>query len=376
MGFFDFLTRGRPAEVPAARAERRPVDGRASSISAAHAAAAVSPPPMVAPPPGPVSVAAAPVPVELASFSPIRASSLDPARRQAITKVFRDVPRPPRLMHQLLSPDFVTNASSAELADLIVGEPLIAARLLATINSPMYGLRSPVSSVDQAVTLLGLDAVRALCLQYLMITSFQADTPARQLVLDATWKASALACELTQRLAQGLGIPDGGSLVSQVVLTFLGRLATAARMPRALLTQIPARGLLARVRMEQATLGLMSSEIGRLLMTDWGLPEGVASDAADIDWVLVTPYRTLEPVRASRLALCYISARLGERLAFDLDTGLAQLDILQDDDPELYFAKRYFEHPALSGLPQQLREPSLQEAMDRMRLASAPAPAP
>ena len=371
MGIFDFLTRSKPVEPPVPRA---PIDRR---VTEARSVAATRPDPApIAPPAAPPAAPAPaimPVPVDLASFTPLRAASLDGARRQAITQVFRDVPRPPRLMHQLLSPDFVTSASSSELADLIVAEPLIAAKLLATINSPMYGLRSPVASVEQAVTLLGLNAVRSLCLQYLMIHSFQADSPARQRVLDGTWKASALACELTQRLAQGLGMPDGGSLVSQVVLTFLGRLATAARMPRGLLTQIPARGLLARARMEQATLGLMASEIGRLLMTDWGLPGGVAADAADIDWVLVTPYRSLEPVRASRLALCYISARLGERLAYDLDTDLARLDLLADEDPELYFAKRYLEHPALAGLPEQLRVPSLQQTLDRMRQAGAPA---
>jgi HD-like signal output (HDOD) protein len=134
------------------------------------------------------------MPRELAAFKPVRTRHLDTPRRDAFIKVFQNVPRPPRLLHQLLSPDFVTHASSAELSDLIVAEPLLATKLLTTINSPMYGLRSPVSSVDQAVTLLGLTSVRTLCLQYLMINSFKADSAARQQILDATWNASGLAC--------------------------------------------------------------------------------------------------------------------------------------------------------------------------------------
>jgi HD-like signal output (HDOD) protein len=308
-----------------------------------------------------------PLPAELARFRPVRATELDAARRETFVRVFQNIPRPPRLLHKLLSPDFVTNASSAELADLIVAEPLLATKLLSTINSPLYGLRSPVASVDQAVTLLGLTAVRALCLQYLVMHSFKADSRERQLLLEATWNASGLACELTQRLAVGLGVPDPGSLVSQVVLTFLGRLATVATMPRGMLNKVPARDLLARSSAEQALLGLSASEVGRLLMAHWGLPEAVAGDAADIDGVLVTPYQEMEPVRASRLGLSYLCARLGERLAADPTARLEGFDLMGDPDPEMHHIRSYLEHPALAGLVAQLSHPVTVSAINRLR---------
>jgi HD-like signal output (HDOD) protein len=329
--------------------------------------APVAPPPVVPPP---AAWRSQPLPPELAAFRPVQASQLDGSRKQALIKVFQNIPRPPRLLHKLLSPDFVERASSSELADLIAAEPLLAAQLLRTINSPMYGLRSPITSIDQAVSLLGLTAVRSLCLRYLMINSFRADSPQRKEILDATWQASALASDITLRLGQSLGYMDIGSLVSQVVLTFLGRLATASGMPRGLLAQVPSRGMLARTQAEQNLFGLSSAEIGRLLMQDWGLPAAVSDEAAEVDAVLFAPYAAWEPVRASRLALCYLAARLGERLAHDPQASLEGFDFMADPDPELFHVRAYTEHPAFAQVEAQLRNPGLIAGVQRMREAS------
>jgi HD-like signal output (HDOD) protein len=333
----------------------------ASAPSASAAAAAVE---------APAAWRSQPLPPELAAFRPLMAAQMDGSRKQALIKVFQNIPRPPKLLHKLLSPDFVERASSSELADLISAEPLLAAQLLKTINSPMYGLRSPITSIDQAVSLLGLTAVRSLCMRYLLINSFKADSPQRKQILDATWQASALASDMTLRLAQSLGYMDTGSLVSQVVLTFLGRLATASGMPRGLLSQVPSRGMLARTQAEQNLFGLCSAEIGRLLMQDWGLPPAVCDEAAEVDAVLFAPFAAWEPVRASRLALCYLAARLGERLAFDEQATLEAFDLMNDPDPELYHLRAYTEHPAFAGVQAQLKNPSLIAAVQRTREAS------
>ena len=157
--------------------------------------------------------------------------------------------------------------------DLISAEPLIAAKVLATVNSPLYGLNQAVNSIGQAVTYLGLNTVRSLCIQYIVRSSFMSDSSNRRQLLDETWSASAMASELAQRLTQGVGVDDRGALVSAVVLSFLGRVAVVATTPRAILDTLPTQGLLEREVAEQSRLGLCSAEIGRLLMTEWGLPE-------------------------------------------------------------------------------------------------------
>ncbi|MFO1327958.1 MAG: HDOD domain-containing protein [Rubrivivax sp.] len=354
----------RPAPRPAPRPAARP---EAAGASAALAAAPVTPAP-AAPP--------RPLPPALAAFRVIGVDEWSGERRSRYITAFGEVPRPPRLLQQLLSPDFVHSASTAQLVDLINAEPLFAAKLLSAVNSPLYGLQRRVTAVDQAVMILGLETVRSVCLQYMMIASFKADTPQRQALLDTTWAASAMASEITQRLAQALQLDDRGATVSAVVLSFLGRLATVALTPAGVLGRIPARDLLARKGAEQQLLGLGATEIGRLLMIDWGLPDAVIDDACDIDQVLVCPRAQMDPRRASRLALAYLGARLGERLAHQELPDLAAFDLLSDDSAELFHLQSHLDHPTLARLPERLRDSSLHAAIARMRgdaLALSPA---
>lgn len=349
------LFKRRAATAPAPATRERP-RVRAEAPAMAHDAEAPA-------------VSAIPIPPELAGFSLRRARDLPAERQAAYLATFRDVPRPPKLLHQLMSPEFLNAANSVELVDLITAEPLIAAKVLKTVNSPLFGLKNPVTSVGQAVTYLGLSMVRSLCLQYILIAAFKADSAERQEVLDATWRASALASELTHQLSYRVALPEPGLTVSAVVLSFLGRLATAATMPRTLLAQVPSRDLLARARAEQERMGLPASEIGRLLMVDWELPERIVSEAADIDTLLVRPSSELDPARRARLALAYLCARLGERLAAGELPDLIAFDLNSCADRELFHLRGYLADPALSRLGEYLRTPMLSADLQRMLAA-------
>ncbi len=314
-------------------------------------------------------LAAPTLPAELAGFQHVLADTLTPERRSTFVAMFRDVPRPPKLLQHLMSPEFLNTADSSQLVELIGAEPLIAAKVLAAVNSPFYGLKSPVRSAGQAVTYLGLNSVRSLCLQYILITAFKADTPQRQQVLDGAWRASSLASELAQQLCHRLNLPEAGTTVSAVVLSFLGRLATAATMPQGMLAKVPERDFLQRSRAEQGLMGLCAGEIGRLVMVHWGLPDHIAADAADIDTVLVTPFSALDSERSARLALGYLCARLGEQLACGERTDLLDFDLHHSTAAELHHLQGGLDDARLAALPQLLREPRLSGELQRVLMA-------
>ena len=311
----------------------------------------------------------APMPPALASLHLVRAAELPEDRRQAYATTFQNVPRPPKLMHHLLSPDFVNTASSAQLVDLITAEPLIAAKVLSAVNSSTYGLKSPVGSIGQAVTYLGLNTVRSVCLQYILIATFTTDSDERRAMLDAAWTASAIASELTQKVSQRLDLEDRGSLVSAVVLSFLGRIGTTATVSREMLPTLMRTGLLARTVAEQDALGISASQIGRVLMADWGLPEQVVEDASDIDEVLVRPAADFAPERGSRLAICYLCARLGERLAEGTIADLSQFDDTLAGDAEFHQLRSYAAHPKVAKALQVVRSPDVVASMQQMLAA-------
>ena len=319
-------------------------------------------PAFVAVPPAPVE----PLPTELAGFSWLTEQDLDPMRRDALLTAVRGIPRPPHSMQKLLSPDFVARASSGELSELVMGEPLIAAKVLSTVNAPFYGLHKPVTSIGQSVTFLGMNTVRSICLQYMLAEAFKPKLAEAQRSFDTIWRSSSIASELCVRLGKALNLPEQGSLSTQVVLSFVGQLATASLIPPAGLEKWLQCDRLERAQLEQELLGLNACEIGCLLMKSWELPEDLVNDVGNLGRQLVTPFMTTSPQRAPRFALGYLCARLGERLALGQLDGLEGYEARQDNVIDTHHLRQSLAHPALARLDQALASPELIATVDQM----------
>jgi HD-like signal output (HDOD) protein len=315
---------------------------RAAPASAAAAVAPAAP------------VLAAPVPAVLAAFRPIRLTDLAADRQLALADALQRIRRPPSALQQLTSPAFLESASSAQLSELIMTEGRVAAQVLAAVNAPFYGLRQPVAGVGQAVTFLGLNTVRGICLNALLNESFNVSDPALRRQFKTIGRASAFASELCARLAPKLGLPAQGTLVTQVVLSFLGPMAAAALLAREQPDWSMAQDLLTRSEAEQARLGLTASALGGLLLNLWGLPATIADEVAAIDGILVTPAQPKDPPEVAQRALCYLCARLGERLATGALTDLASFDPMADDCASFFHLRGHLQTPALARLPEFL----------------------
>lgn len=299
-------------------------------------------------------------------------AQMEPDKRDRLMAAICDIPRPPHALARMLSAEFMAKASSGELSELVLGEPWIAARMLARVNSPIYGLRKQVTDLGQAVTFLGLQSVRAICLQTLMAESLHPTQPGVQKTFDTLWLASSIASELATRLDKGLKLNAPGTLSTQVVLSFVGPLATASLIPPTGLSAWLQRDRLARTRLEQDLLGLGASEIGHLLLTHrWSLPTTLADDVRDGGRLLVTAPAGIAPDRLPRLALAYLCARLGERLALGQLHSLDDYVPAEDDAVDMHHLRACLTHPALAGLNEVLHASELRRAVQQMQVGTA-----
>ena len=347
--------------------------GRGATPRAAQASAgvrpsvpAVPPTPVVrAPAASPVALAPVPMPVPArqAAFRPTALDDLAADQQMRLADTLRRIPRPPSALQQLTSPAFLETATSGQLSDLIMAEGRVAAQVLAAVNAPFYGLRQPVASVGQAVTFLGLNTVRSICLKALMEASFDLSQPALRRQFDTLSRASAFASELCARLALKLGMAAPGTLVTQVVLSFLGPMASAALLAHEPNDWSLEQDLLTRSETEQARLGLGASALGSLLLHLWGLPATIVDEVAAVDAILVTPAgpKGLSPM-APR-ALCYLCARLGEQLATGALSSLAGYDPMADDSEAFFHLRGHLQAPALARLTEHLRATDIGHAM-------------
>lgn len=296
----------------------------------------------------------------LKGFEPVRAGDLPPDEAHAVGELLSRIPRPPSALHKLVSPEYLAQTHSAELSEMVMAEPQVAAKVLAVVNSPLYGLKMPLSSITQAITFLGMNSVRSICLQYLLDESFRSDDPEVKRIFKALWNASAFASELCFKLAQMLELPEQGTLVTQVVLSFLGQVASHSLMPKALVLPMMSKGLLERSRIEQQQLGLCATELGSLLMRQWELPESIISRVHAVDQVL------LAPADSMATALCYLSARLGEKLAWGEVTDLAAFQIDQEVGPEFFHLQGFLQGAGMARLNDCLHKPALVSSVNTM----------
>lgn len=281
--------------------------------------------------------------------------------------VIGGIPCPPQSLHQLLAPDFFDRIGPAELTELLRGEPLIAAKVLATVNAPFYGLSQPVTSIEHAVAFLGMETVRNICVQYLLAQAFKPELSSSQRSFDTIWRASSIASELALHLGKALNLPDHGALATKVVLAFVGHLATAALLPHNAVEEWLVRGRLERAQLEQEVIGLSAGEIGTLVLRLWALPGQLVNDVSDSSRVLVTPASVFDPQDVPYLALSYLCVGLGERLALGDVFALAGYEPASDTVDEHHYLRGYLQHPALAGLNDALNSPALVAVVQQMR---------
>jgi len=112
-----------------------------------------------------------------------------------------EIPPLPAAVSRLLSEINRTDPNVDLLGKMISADPEIAAKVLRTVNSPLFALKNPVQNIVHAISLLGLERIRTLVLSYTMLKTL----PEPEIVLfdhEAYWTDSLLHAFLAQHLCR------------------------------------------------------------------------------------------------------------------------------------------------------------------------------
>ncbi|MDD3018369.1 MAG: HDOD domain-containing protein [Comamonas sp.] len=228
--------------------------------------------------------------------------------------------------------------SLRRLNQLFAADPVLAAWLLGHANSGVYQLTGTITSVAQAVALLGVSQLRIL------VRKAQISLTGRVQGMDRLAALSQASARLARSLANLLAL-DAGTAHAAGLLHGLGQMALHQRQPQQMqrLTDIlpvwdPRRPLL-----EQQELGYMSNQTGAMLLRDWGVPAPVWQPIRDMEQPL--NHADFEPlVAVLHLAVWVQRARISGWAQRDLVAGFplevaaaVGLDmdvVLQQDAPD------------------------------------------
>jgi putative nucleotidyltransferase with HDIG domain len=190
------------------------------------------------------------------------------------------IPSFPQIAIRVLQLTNNEDVSIRQLGDLISFDPSFSSEVLTVANSALYAPRVPVTSILQAIAVLGLNRLKGVCLT-VGIRAYLGKSLNR-LSLRAIWRHSLACALIAEQLAQG-GSMNRNTAYTAGVLHDIGRLAMVVIRPEtydALLMNH--RGSPDSILpLERGLFGFDHCEAGKHLIADWKLPadfEVIVSD--------------------------------------------------------------------------------------------------
>lgn len=91
------------------------------------------------------------------------------------------------------------NATAQQMREVVCADPALASKILRVVNSAFYGLPSQVRSLDRAILLLGLSAVKNIALAASVARMFSVEHMAHHAVSRGIWRhsiATGVCCRM------------------------------------------------------------------------------------------------------------------------------------------------------------------------------------
>ena len=83
----------------------------------------------------------------------------------------------PQVLAEVIRVTDSEDSTAGDIADVILKDPPLSARILRVVNSPFYGPVRGISTINQAVVTLGIRAVKALALSTSLYKLFDTENP-------------------------------------------------------------------------------------------------------------------------------------------------------------------------------------------------------
>jgi HD-like signal output (HDOD) protein len=195
-----------------------------------------------------------------------------------------------------------------ELVALISADPAFSAQILRVANSPLFGFRSQIDSLQSALVVLGLRRVRALTMT--VATSNHMKAALRVEELSRCWRHMLACALLTDELARSCAAFEDRAYTAGL-LHDVGRLGLLLAYPAeyAELLRNADRNALELLDCERESLGMDHCEAGRKLAAEWNLP-------ADFQIIAARHHDPQSNSAVDLLTLVHLGCRLADSLGF------------------------------------------------------------
>ena len=177
------------------------------------------------------------------------------------------LPTIPTIVGKVLTMCENPRVSLAEMASIIAQDPVLAARILKVVNSPIYGFPGRVSSLTQALLLLGLNVARGLLIGVSVVEIMQKS-------FLGLWEHSVGCAIVARIIARKKGLKDPEEISVAGLLHDIGKVFLSLKFPdlyKQVIRDADARRTFIS-DIEKESFGVTHAEVESWIGRKWNFP--------------------------------------------------------------------------------------------------------
>jgi len=178
-----------------------------------------------------------------------------------------------KVLHLLEDPDI----PASRIMEVVRYDPVITMRLLQVCNSALFGLKRRVESLQQAMIILGSQAMMRLIVAFGALDLLRTPLSGYGLERGELLDHSVACATLSQSLLKELNFPEDHAVFTGAILHDVGKLVLneyAGEQYREISKMVDEEGQSA-IEAERAVLGVDHAQIGAQLAQRWNLPQSI-----------------------------------------------------------------------------------------------------
>lgn len=164
------------------------------------------------------------------------------------------------------------DATAKEIADIIILDPVISARMIQVANSPLLRGSQKTETVEQAVTRMGHSLVKSMVTTMAMEQIFKAKNPLTKKYMDEIWTQSTQVASIASAMANHFTKLKADQAMLAGLVHNIGALPILTRAE-----EIPA--LMQDETIFASLLERLSGPVGTSIMKNWHFPDDLTKVA-------------------------------------------------------------------------------------------------
>jgi HD-like signal output (HDOD) protein len=230
------------------------------------------------------------------------------------------LPTLPGVAVQIITAVNDEDADVESLVRILQCDPALTAKILRVANSPIFGSRRGVESLQQAIVMLGMKAAHSLALSFSLISALKLQSTGA-LDYELYWRRCLLTANAAKQVAARIMPIDKEAVFLAALMQNLGMMVLDRVMPELYkILPCPQADDQALEAYELETCGVSHAIIGEWMAKEWGFSERMQS-AAGYSHKL----ESLESAGSDRKFVCCVA--LGVKVADMMMSPPAECDL-------------------------------------------------